>query len=158
MPTMHQWALMHYTWLNFSYLARTQSSRAVAALNKITSRIDNSNIGIIGRNKKSRRSRRKKRSNSKAQDWALDKGGFTIFFQWRSESSGRFVIVCRLYQDKGEECRGRRTSLADFDIYTKTISRYLEEEYFGRYKSKRIGVSISRRLLGRVKERVLQRI
>jgi len=72
---------MHYTWLNFSYLARTQSSRVVAALNKTISRTDNSNVGTTGRNSdKSKRSRRKRRSNFKAQNWALGKDGKTTFF------------------------------------------------------------------------------
>ena len=53
--------------------------------------------------------------------------------------------------------KSEEVSSVDFDIYTRRISRYLEIEYIGKYKSRRTKIYINRRFFGRIKKEVWKR-
>ena len=59
-----------------------------------------------------------------------------------------------IYQNENERKDSEKADKMNFVIYTEIISKCLKGEYTGRFEIRRLGISISRRFVGSIKEKV----
>ena len=62
-----------------------------------------------------------------------------------------------IYKNKNERRYSKRINIVDIVIYTRRVSRYVEEKYLGRFRSKNTGIWNSRGILVDIKKKFRKR-